>query len=672
MDASTFPSDPATSRRLRALTHGRGVARIATLPTLLDDVDLVHGHGSEPDIVLAWGRKPSALRAIDWAARRGLPVWTIEDGFLRSIGLGDAEPPLSLLVDDVGIYFDGSAPSRLEHLVNAADGAEAAPLIALWRASRASKYNHAREVPDALADGEVLVIDQTWGDASIRDGLAGPASFTRMLEAALDEHPASTIVLKVHPDVVAGRKRGHFDRLSGGAAARVRVLAGDAHPPGLLERAAAVYTVTSQIGFEALLWNRPLRTFGMPFYAGWGLSTDELPAPARRRPALLAALVEAALLRYPRYIDPETRRRGDAATLLRWIGWQRRQRERFPPQVHAIGFSRWKKPIVRAFLAGSRVHFARDAHGIPADATVAVWGRRATTDLPASARVLRIEDGFLRSVGLGADLVRPLSWVIDAQGLYYDATRRSGLEEVLATTNFSDEMCARARALRARILELGVTKYNVGAASWQRPAGVSEVVLVPGQVESDAALLLGSPQVRTNIGLLRAVRAMRPDAYVVYKPHPDVVAQLRRAGTQEHLADRYCNECVTDAPIDTLLKQVDEVHVMTSLAGFEALLRGRRVVTHGAPFYAGWGLTEDLLQHPRRGRQLSLEALIAGTLILYPTYVSRTSGHYAQAERALVELAEWRTREGPARASLPRRIWRTVLRWARHWSGGPA
>ncbi len=67
---------------------------------------------------------------------------------------------------------------------------------------------------------------------------------------------------------------------------------------------------------------------------------------------------------------------------------------------------------------------------------------------------------------------------------------------------------------------------------------------------------------------------------------------------------------------------VDAVHVLTSLTGFEALLRGLPVATHGQPFFAGWGLTEDFGPPlPRRGRRLTLPELVAGVLILYPRYL---------------------------------------------------
>jgi capsular polysaccharide export protein len=404
------------------------------------------------------------------------------------------------------------------------------------------------------------------------------------------------------------------------------------------------------MGFEALLWHRPVRTFGMPFYAGWGLTDDALAAPVRRveatRPSL-DDLVHAALIEYPRYRDPETGRRCEVEAVADWLALQRRMQCRFPEEVHALDFSRWKKPIVRAFFGGSRVRFVACESDVPVGATLAVWGRRAV-DATQPREVVRLEDGFLRSVGLGAALVQPLSWVMDRRGLYYDPTAPSDLEHLLEHATFTPALRERARALRERIVEARLTKYNVGSASWRRPSGQRRVILVPGQVESDASIACGTHEVRTNLGLLMAVRRAEPDAYIVYKPHPDVVARLRAAGTGEADAASWCDEVVTDGAMGDLLTEVDEVHLMTSLTGFEALLRGKRVVAHGLPFYAGWGLTDDRCHTARRNRRLTLDELVAGVLVLYPTYVSRVTGRFTTPERALVELSEWRTQ---ARAS---------------------
>jgi len=137
---------------------------------------------------------------------------------------------------------------------------------------------------------------------------------------------------------------------------------------------------------------------------------------------------------------------------------------------------------------------------------------------------------------------------------------------------------------------------------------------------------------------------------------------VRASGVDEHTAHRWCDEVVDDRPFHQLLDQVDEVHVLTSLAGFEALIRKKRVVTYGQPFYAGWGLTSDEQLEPevaaRRRRQLTLDQLVAGALICYPTYVSSRSRRFTTVERALDELLEWRQtgRKEFARAPLWRRL----------------
>lgn len=317
-----------------------------------------------------------------------------------------------------------------------------------------------------------------------------------------------------------------------------------------------------------------------------------------------------------------------------------------PPVVHAHGLSLRKLAFVRDYVAPAQVRAVSRGSDVPAGGTLLLWGRSdVPTGVHASVHVVRVEDGFVRSVGLGADLVRPLSLSFDSRGIYFDATIPSDLEHILEHTRFDAELLARARAFRERVVARGTTKYNVGGAPWTRPAGVPRVVLVPGQVESDASLAFGAPGLRRNMDLLRAVREAEREAYVVYKPHPDVVAGLRGEGDGERSAKDFCDEVVVDAPMGSLLAQVDAVHVLTSQTGFEALLRGKEVHCHGQPFFAGWGLTTDALPVARRTRRLTLDELTAGAFLVYPTYVSAKSGARTTPEAALDELEALRARK---------------------------
>jgi capsular polysaccharide export protein len=315
--------------------------------------------------------------------------------------------------------------------------------------------------------------------------------------------------------------------------------------------------------------------------------------------------------------------------------------------LYVLGLSWRKQRIARRFLPEYTLRFVSRLGRVPPGATLAVWGMQAIAPSRNDLQVLRIEDGFLRSVGLGADLVQPLSWVVDTQGIYFDATKPSDLEHLLHSTAFTGDLLTRAAILRQRIVSLGITKYNVGHKKWRRPQSASHVILVPGQVESDASLAFGTTRVRTNLALLQAVRAAHPEAYIVYKPHPDVVAGLRRAGSNEHEASHWCDDIVTSVSLPDLFDQVDAVHVLTSLCGFEALLRDKAVTTYGQPFYAGWGLTTDRNPPLRRGRQLSIDALVAGALIQYPRYAPLRARASIPVEQALDELLAWRGRASP-------------------------
>jgi len=348
-----------------------------------------------------------------------------------------------------------------------------------------------------------------------------------------------------------------------------------------------------------------------------------------------------------------------------------------------VGFRRWRAwnlgPLLRA--EAGQIAFVRDVAAAralrpgPQD-RIMVWGAAAPAglaDLTASsgARLVRIEDGFIRSVGLGSDLIAPRSLVLDDCGLYFDATRASGLENLLATGTFDAAQCGRAAALRATIVARGLTKYNIedpAPPTWD--SGGRPVVLVPGQVETDSSIMLGGGTVRTNHALLAAARKARPDAFVVYKPHPDVISGNRRGRLAERAAMAHADHVETRASIIACLARTDEVHTITSLCGFDALLRGLAVVTYGAPFYAGWGLTDDRATgHPawaRRGRRVSLDQLTAAALLIYPRYWDPQRRAFVTAEDAIAAIASERDRlrAGPAPDRLVHGFWRRQRRKA--------
>jgi len=376
--------------------------------------------------------------------------------------------------------------------------------------------------------------------------------------------------------------------------------------------------------------------------------------------AQLEALVAEHLLRGLVYRNPFTGTPIAPLDLVDILGSWRTLIDANRPIAAAFGFAAWKQDTVDPLLwSGAPVPFrpARisELDTLPPDASVAVWKARVPADFLARLesgpwQVLEVEDGFIRSAGLGADCVPPLSIVVDDLGVHYDPARPNRLETLLATGDVPPAMLARARDLRDWLVREGVSKYGVGAgAALPRPGGARRHILVVGQVEDDRSVLFGSGTVRSNLDLLRHVRALAPDAHLVYRPHPDVEAGHRKGAIPVAQASTLADSIDPASPISALIAMVDEVHVMTSLAGFEALLQSKTVTTHGMPFFAGWGLTHDLAPIPaRRGRLCTLDELVAAVLLAYPRYLDPVTNLPCTAEILVMRLLSGVQRQNDA------------------------
>ena len=284
--------------------------------------------------VFAWGHKPSALRAERLTQKLGLPLLKAEDGFLRSFGPGSEFPALSAVVDTQGIYYDSTGPSDLETLLAddenlLVDPTHVDAAITMLINNQLSKYNHAPQLQLPIsksADRSVLVIDQTYGDMSVLLGAATQQTFTHMLQAAFDENLGAQIWIKTHPEVSGGNKCGYLSQLHDRAlqqGGQLRLLRELANPIGLLQQVSKVYVVTSGMGFEALLCGKPVPCFGLPWYAGWGVTEDEQYCPRRIRTRSIQELFAAAYLRYTRYLHPVTHKQGSIFDVMAWLIRQR-------------------------------------------------------------------------------------------------------------------------------------------------------------------------------------------------------------------------------------------------------------------------------------------------------------------------------------------------------------
>lgn len=565
------------------------------------------------DAVGVWGRKPVSKRGFHAAKTHNLPVTSFEDAFLRSVKPGAKAPPFGIIEDSEGIYFDTSSPSEFANaLLSASSDTRARAFIDYQKARGISKYNL---VPRGnwTESGYVLVIDQVRDDASVIYGSRGAEDFEAMLEAAKAEYPDDKIYIKGHP-----ARAGYLDEVAQDA--RVKYIKNAINPWDLLEGAKAVYVVSSQMGFEAILAGHRPVVFGAPFYAGVGLSDDR--AMNLRKPLSTETLYSHAMMNFPHWFD-EAGRESDFESALFGLDAQAHWfwRANFTPEFHNM--RAWKRPYIRRFFPKSAL--ARKSIS---------WGE-VREDCQYT-----MEDGFIRSRGLGANLVPPLSLVIDRQGIYFDPKRPSDLEDYISNSLQLPEVALnRAAQLRAKIVENNLSKYNLSgdAPTLQLPSD-KEVILVVGQVEDDRSIIEGAiGEIKTNAALLAAARRDYPDSYILYKPHPDVEAGLRKGKINANAADKI----VTNVDIAALWAHIDRLATITSLSGFEALLRGKRVTCYGAPFYAGWGFTEDRFPPiSRRNARPSLDGFVHAVLIDYPVYRDPLSGQICRPELVLERIAK--------------------------------
>jgi len=328
-------------------------------------------------------------------------------------------------------------------------------------------------------------------------------------------------------------------------------------------------------------------------------------------------------------------------------------------RYYFFGFSRWKRKYTIPFfpsLKENKIVFCstlEDAQqkGLNTQSKIYIWGKKPFLDVETYAKeqnipLLRVEDGFVRSVSLGSDLTKAYSLVVDSRGIYFDPTQESDLEHILNTHTFDNEILKRSKKVQQYLVASKISKYNNQKDKDLTLENLKEeqtVVMVPGQVEDDASIIYGAESM-TNLQLLQQTRVNKPNAYIIYKPHPDVLAGNRKGHITMEDAMEYCDTIITDASIDSVLALADEVHTMTSLVGLEALIRGKSVMTYGLPFYAGWGLTMDAKTCIRRSRFCSLDELVAAVFILYPRYIHPQTNKPCEIEVVLREIDKEKTR----------------------------
>jgi len=641
------------------------------------------------DFVVGDRRYPSFLKK--YMTHKECDVSYLNMGFVYSaVSISPAEKGYSYIRDSSGPHFDSRSPSELENILNFYDfdwdqekSLRATNLLNKFVDLDISKYNHIPKVDNIesiykeKSSKRVLILGQMRGAQSLV--LANPRGYTYsdLVQIAAKENPGAQILFKPHPKAFLpnGRLKDKFDDLQ---RLDINFQIVDAEIPigQALETIDQVYTISSLAGFEAIVRNIKTTVLGLPFYAGWGLADERVNIERRARNLTVAQVFAAAYLVYPIYVDTLYKKKIEPEEAFELI-FEEKQKEKVKKTSMIFGdqeifakdpegkktaflliFHQWKQDFFRKVFSEYKVHYLpsnisasklEEILDFVENSELIIWGYKESESISDFIRakgikVRRVEDGFVRSIALGAEHSIPASVAIDSEYLYFDSRGQSDLEKILLSYDFTSnqQLIAEARECIDLICQSKVSKYNhVENKSAVDIMGVKEKrrVLVVGQVEDDASIRFGCSKKFLNNDLVILARLENPDAEIFYKPHPDVIGGHREYRSDPKLVEGYAHVLYEPMALADVLEEVDHVYTITSLAGFEALIRGIKVTTIGCPFYSGWGLTDDRQPNERRVRKLSVEELFAGAYLLYPKYFDLIENKPCSAKKVIRDIA---------------------------------
>ena len=589
------------------------------------------------DIIIGWGRKKSGKKAIEIASKYNCKYLLCEDGFYRSIMSGkQGGEALSIIKDDIGIFYDAQEPSKLENILNNDDNFNNLNIekihnnIKFIVDNSLSKYNLYREIPinyfNKTTKKRLLFASQTFNDLSLKLGFGEEKSTIDIILYIIKHYPVSKFdyYLKIHPETLNGDKKNDisidtFENYG------FHIIKENFNPIDLIKYFDVITTKTSQIGFDALLLNKEVVCFGAPFYSNWGLTTDLIKINRRTASRTIEELFYASTNLYTEYINPFNQKNILFEEALHILNYLKNIYSTYYDELHFYGFSLWKRNYVSLYIKSKKNYFHNYS---PSKKQVKkqkniVWGMKNIKNISDNDNVIRIEDGFIRSISLGSDLTQPLSLIFDKTGIYFNSNKPSDLENLLNNdNNFNDILRGKGDILIEILNKTGLSKYNNTTLNTNFKIDTTlNKILVVGQVDGDASLLYNEDKNLNNYDFLKRVKGENPDSYIIYKPHPDILSGNRKTKIELSLFEEHCDLILTDIHIHDAIKNVDEVHVMTSLSGLEALIRGKKVICYGTPFYSNWGLTIDKIKIERRTKKRTLSELVATTYILYPRYI---------------------------------------------------
>lgn len=250
--------------------------------------------------------------------------------------------------------------------------------------------------------------------------------------------------------------------------------------------------------------------------------------------------------------------------------------------------------------------------------------------------------GIITSVGNIEDGWPSLSYIFDDRGIYNNPYRASGLEELIIKTELEDDDIVRARKIISYIKEHKITKYNdsidLKDSAFAAPAG-KNVLIIDEALNSKSFTPRAEREIEFKKMFNFVSERYGEHNIILYSSFDKKNTPLKGflSGEQRKVNVLTVSENIN--PYD-LFDLVDAVLCVDSEIGFSALIAGKKTYCFGKAFYSNWGLTEDSKKIKRRKKDLSIEELVAYSLIKYPRYLDPYTKNLTNVENIL-ETIVW-------------------------------
>lgn len=602
------------------------------------------------DMFAGWGYGEYSQKAQRIAQKHNKPFIFLEDGFLRSPFVSSlSKQPYSLVIDTKAPYYDSSVVTDLENLIckttlSLEQRHNAQIAIDFFVNKKLGKFTIINDIdnamlPNGFEQDSILLIDQVAGDLSLQYGQVTPEVAKYAFDFIVEAYPNKKIYLKLHPEVLAGKKKGCFDFSH---KQKNVICISDIDLISLLAVKPHLFVLTSLAGFEGVLHGCPVTVFGLPWYAGYGLTNDKhsdaVTLAKRRKPVDLQTVFHCAYMIYSHYVNPISRKRTDFFTLMQHFSRIKRHIQMMRGHILAVGIRPWKRkdfyswiktPFNKVTFCTHEKNVLNILKGSPqTDFKIIVWNykhseliQKIETDYK-NIKIIRVEDGFIRSYGLGSDFFPPLSLCFDNNHLYFYHTQnnKSDFHEIAQQVPFNQFFLERAKALKETIKKNNISKYNLEKITPINIKTDKYIIFVAGQVAGDASLRYGGlpDDLQNDYDLLKRVRTDYPNSYILYKPHPDVTKGNRAKGSDFDKCHEFYNQIEIDASVISCINVCDMVVILTSQTGFDALIRNKKVLCYGEAFYKNYNLCVN--DSKILNSEMTLDNFIHTALVEYPLY----------------------------------------------------